>query len=116
MIWQNTTIYQGSARTITVHLRSKMTGRPFDLTGVSAIVAQFRGLNEVVELTLAADTIAVVSPAGSGVLNLSLSEAFIDSLRTERNMTFDIIVTKNGLPTVIRFREALNVEKALCDC
>lgn len=108
-----TTIYQGSDRTLRLMLRSKDSGEPFDLSGASEIKAIFKGSSALVEKTLTGGDVSVVSPSGAGIIDVDLAAADTNALYEGPRQTFELEITISGDVTVVVFSEALNVKGRL---
>jgi hypothetical protein len=106
-------LIRGEDRTIPFAFRKK-SGAPLDLTNCTAIVATFKNSdNGVSSVTLADGDIEIVSPAGSGLINIILDSVFTDTLADGDRIDFQIDLTISGKVFKFKFQESLKVEESL---
>ena len=105
-------IVKGATRTLRLRLIKKSNGEPYDLTGYSAISAQFvKADNTSHEETAAGGGITVEgSEPKLGVILVTLSAADTASLKAGNLQSFEVEITESGGSTrIVQFVRALNV-------
>lgn len=106
-------LIRGEDRIIPFAFRKK-SGAPLDLTNCTVIVASFKNNeNGVSSVTLEAGDIEIVSPAGAGIINITLSSTFTQDLQDGDRIDFQIDLVISGKKYKFKFQEALRVEESL---
>jgi len=107
-------IIQGSDREFNVRIESQETKEPFDLTGVSEIVACFiKDDGSILSKKMTLGQIAVVNALG-GKIKVTLDEVDTAALKAGENKSFEIEITIGTITSIVQFIEQLTVIKRVC--
>lgn len=102
-------IIQGEDRDFFIRITDECSGDNYDLTGLTAAKAIFKGTSANVEVTLAASEIAVVSPAENGKLQITLSDTKTALLKTGPNQPIELELTFGSDKRIIKLTNVLTV-------
>lgn len=102
-------IIQGEDRDFFVRITDECSGDNYDLTGLTAAKAIFKGTTANVEATLAASEIAIVTPAENGKIQVFLSDAKTALLKTGTNQPIELELTFGADKRIIKLSNVLTV-------
>jgi hypothetical protein len=110
MATQYLNVIRGSDREFSIRIAIKESGEPFDLTGVTQILAYFpkEDGSALVKNMVSSGDIAVLSPT-TGKIRVYLSETDTASLSVGEVQSFEIEVQIGGVTSIVQFVETLNV-------
>ena len=103
-------IVKGEDRSFFIRVTEECTGDNYDLTGLTAAKAIFKGVSSNVEITMLAGEISVVSPATNGKLDLLINDTKTAQLFAGKDLTFELELTTGSETRVIQIKKVLNVE------
>lgn len=106
-------IVQGEDRLLKVSIKTD-GGVPYDLTGVTEITACFKlaaGGYQDVTMTLGA--IAVTSPTGAGLIEITLTDT-VTALLATGTQSFEVLVDIGTDRKIVQFAKALEIVKRIC--
>lgn len=112
---QMISIVKGEDKEIFVRLISKENHDPIVLDlNVSEIVAKFQGNGEEVHKTLSVDPggITIVN-SDTGKFKITLSELDTPKLAVGNNKSFEVVITKSGITSIVQFVSMLNVTESI---
>lgn len=113
---QELIIIQGSDQPTKIQILEDNNGveTPFDLTGVSEIVACFKKTDgTILQKTLTGAGIIVDSAEG-GLFSIDWDETETEGLRVGERQDFEVEITKATKTSIVQFEKVLTVKARIC--
>ena len=107
---ETVTIIQGEDRDFFIRVTDICTNDNFDLTGMTAAKAVFKGATANVEITLLAAEIVVIAPATNGKIQLFIDDTKSAQLKPGLYQTFEVELEFTAVKRIIKLEKLLNVE------
>lgn len=111
---QTFTIVRGEDKEIIVRLIDKETHDPITLdVTVTEIVAKFQGDGQTITKTLTLSGGITVVTAATGKFKIVLTDTDTLLLAVGKNKSFEVVVTKSGIVSIVQFLSILEVNDSV---
>ena len=103
-------IHRGEARTIRMRVVYEVERTPFDLTGYDLITVYLKKSNRRNMVKTTDDGSVTVLDSKLSIIQLDLTVADTNQLRTGKRQDFEVRVEKPGVNRLVRFFKSLDVQ------